>query len=223
MMRIEKNDPSYPAKLSLLTGKDSPQTLDAIGDISILNKPMTAIFCSIRCPGEIILKAYDLVRDLRDSGVIFISGFHSPIEKDCLEILLRGSQPLVICLAKSIEKMRIPSDWKPRIDNGRLLLLSPFLPRQKHITSERAQYRNLFVAALAEEIYIFHAAKGSKTMALFRQVLTWGKTVRTFHHPENEHLIAAGAQPIMQRSEEIENLCIHQAMAHGFRDWISIF
>lgn len=196
MMRIEKNDPPYPAKLSLLIGKNSPQTIDAIGDISILTKPLTALFCSVRCPGEIILKAYDLTRTLRDSGVIFISGFHSPIEKDCLEILLRGSQPLVICPAKSIEKIRIPVDWKPQIDKGRLLLLSPFLPRQKHITGERAQYRNLFTAALAEEIYIFHAAKGSKTMALCRQALDWGKTVYTFHHPENQHLIAAGAKPI---------------------------
>lgn len=92
--------------------------------------------------------------------------------------------------------MCIPAHWAPMIDNGRLLLLSPFVPRQKHITGERAQYRNLFVAALAKEIYIFHAAEGSKTMTLFRQVLAWGKPVRTFRHPVNTHLIAAGAQAI---------------------------
>jgi len=173
-----------------------PQTLHAIGDITILNKPMSALFCSVRCPAELILKTYDLIRDLRDSGVIFISGFHSPIEKDCLDILLRGSQPIVICPAKSIDKMRIPTNWAPLIDNGRLLLLSPFVPQQKHITGERAQYRNLFVATLAKEIYIFHAADGSKTMTLFQQVLAWGKPIRTFRHPVNAHLIDAGAQAI---------------------------
>ncbi|HLP44864.1 MAG TPA: hypothetical protein VK186_27985 [Candidatus Deferrimicrobium sp.] len=72
----------------------------------------------------------------------------------------------------------------------------PFIPRQKHITGERAQYRNLFVAALAKEIYIFHAAVGSKTMVLFHQVLAWEKPVRTFLHPVNGHLIDAGAQMI---------------------------
>ncbi|MGE5341382.1 MAG: DNA-binding protein [Candidatus Omnitrophota bacterium] len=196
MKRIDKNDPSYPANLSILTGKESLQTLHAIGDISILRNPLSALFCSVRCPAEIILKTYDLIRDLRDSGVIFIGGFHSPIEKDCLEILLRGCQPIVICPAKSIDKMRIPGNWAPLIDNGRLLILSPFVPRQKHITSERAQYRNLFVAALAKEIYIFHAANGSKTRDLFRQVLTWGKPVHTFNHPVNGNLIDAGAQAI---------------------------
>ncbi|MCX6584436.1 MAG: hypothetical protein NT166_30060 [Candidatus Aminicenantes bacterium] len=77
-----------------------------------------------------------------------------------------------------------------------LLLLSPFVPRQKHITGERAQYRNLFVAALAKEIYIFHAVAVSKTMTLFQQPLAWGKPVRAFLHPVNAHLITAGAQAI---------------------------
>ncbi|HLP62038.1 MAG TPA: hypothetical protein VK186_24560 [Candidatus Deferrimicrobium sp.] len=67
-----------------------------------------------------------------------------------------------------MDKMRIHGNWAPLIDNGRLLLLSSFVPRQKHITGERARYRNLFATALAKEIYIFHAAEGSKTMALFR-------------------------------------------------------
>jgi len=29
-------------------------------------------------------------RRMRDEGVTVISGFHSPIEKECLRILLRG-------------------------------------------------------------------------------------------------------------------------------------
>ncbi|HLP46649.1 MAG TPA: hypothetical protein VK469_11905, partial [Candidatus Kapabacteria bacterium] len=53
-----------------------------------------------------------------------------------------------------------------------------------------------FCRPLAKEIYIFHAAVGSKTMVLFHQVLAWGKPVRTFHHPVNGHLIDAGAQVI---------------------------
>ena len=92
-----------------------------------------------------------------------------------------------MCSPKNFFKIRIA---------GTILLLSPFVPRQKHITGERAQYRNLFVSALAKEIYIFHAAEDSKTMTLFQQVLAWGKPIRTFLHPVNAHLIAAGAQAI---------------------------
>jgi len=48
----------------------------------------------------------------RDDGVTVISGFHTPVEKECLRILLRGSQPVIICPARSIEGMRIPPTWK---------------------------------------------------------------------------------------------------------------
>ena len=30
-------------------------------------------------------------------GVPMIGGFHTPMEQECLEVLLRGQQPVVIC------------------------------------------------------------------------------------------------------------------------------
>lgn len=44
---------------------------------------------------------------LRDAGVTVIGEFHSPMEKECLNILLRGSQPIIVCPARSLENMRI--------------------------------------------------------------------------------------------------------------------
>ena len=39
------------------------------GNLSLLNQPLTALFCSNRCPGDLILKTYDLARaKLADSG-----------------------------------------------------------------------------------------------------------------------------------------------------------
>ena len=32
----------------------------------------------------------DLARALRDAGVVVVSGFHSPLERDCFEFLIRG-------------------------------------------------------------------------------------------------------------------------------------
>jgi hypothetical protein len=58
---------------------------------------MTALFCSARCPGSVILRAYDQAAQWRDTGHCVISGFHSPVEKECLRILLRGEPPFTIC------------------------------------------------------------------------------------------------------------------------------
>jgi hypothetical protein len=65
-----------------------------LGAIEILQEPALGLFCSIRCPGKAILAVYDLARALRDAGVPVISGFHTPMERECLDLLLRGEQPL---------------------------------------------------------------------------------------------------------------------------------
>ena len=44
------------------------------------------------------MRAY--LRSLRDDGVTVISGFHSPLEQECLRILLRSPHPVVWCLAR---------------------------------------------------------------------------------------------------------------------------
>jgi predicted Rossmann fold nucleotide-binding protein DprA/Smf involved in DNA uptake len=107
---LNATDARYPARLVKAFGS-MPQ-LSAFGNLNLLALPKTALFCSARCPGQAILAAYDQAARWRDAGRCIISGFHSPVEKECLRILLRGSQPVIICPARSLEKMRLPADWK---------------------------------------------------------------------------------------------------------------
>jgi predicted Rossmann fold nucleotide-binding protein DprA/Smf involved in DNA uptake len=160
MIRISANDPHYPAGLRHRLGNAAPQALTLVGNGDLLKRPKLALLCSSRCPGNVIIKTYDLVQRWRDEGRIIISGFHSPVEKECLGILLRGSQPIIICPARSLEGMRIPPEWRPQIDSGRLLLLSGFAPSVRRTTSETARRRNEFVAALADEIHLAYASPG---------------------------------------------------------------
>lgn len=55
-----------------------------------------------------------------------MSGFHSPLEQKCLEILLRGQQPIFLVLALGISPLRLPASDRKALDNGRLTLLSPY-------------------------------------------------------------------------------------------------
>ena len=61
------------------------------GNLSLLDEKLTALFCSNRCPGDLSLKTYDLARAMRDAGVPVIGGFQTPMEKECLRLLLQGS------------------------------------------------------------------------------------------------------------------------------------
>ena len=118
----------------------------------------------------LILKTYDLARTMRDAGVPVICGFQTPMEKECLRLLLRGSQPVVICPARGIDNMQVPRGWRGPLNEGKLLVLSPFSAIVRRATPESAAQRNELVADLARQVFITHAAPGNKTESSARKL-----------------------------------------------------
>lgn len=154
-------DARYPASLRERLGEAAPAQLTTLGNLDLLALPKTGLFCSARCPGHVILTTYDQAAKWREAGRCVISGFHSPVEKECLRILLRGSQPIIICLARALHQ-RIPAEWQPPLADGRLLILSGFREEEKRITTELAIRRNEFVASLADELWFAHITPGGQ-------------------------------------------------------------
>jgi len=183
-----------PTKIHLKAEVPLNANVIALGNQDILQSKKLALFCSRRCPGNLILKAYDLARSLREEGMTVISGFHTPVEKECLRILLRGDQPIIICPARSIEAMRIPAAWKKPLDQGRFLLLSPFEKKHRRMTAALAAQRNNFVAAMADAVLFIHAAQGSKTESLVQTLVLQGRTISTLDAFDNSELISQGAE-----------------------------
>lgn len=175
---ISPENAAYPAPVRRRLGDAAPN-LTVRGNLDLLALPKTAVFCSARCPGNAILAAYDEATKLRDSGRCVIGGFHSPIEKDCLRILLRGTQPIIICPARAIETMRVPADCRAAFDAGRILFLSPFVDAPKRVTREAALRRNILVAALADDAYIAHVAPGGQTDETLTVLSNWLVPTRT--------------------------------------------
>ena len=165
----------------------------AIGDPELLKADLTALFCSARCPGNVILKSYEFAVKLRDHGTAVIGGFQTPVEKECFNILLKGSQPIIVCPARNIQNMRIPDSWKKAIHDGRLLIASPFDERYKRATTISAELRNRFLVAAADKIFFLHAAPKSKTFTFAEELIRAGKNVFTFDMMENENLMSADA------------------------------
>ena len=168
------------------------------GNLNLLDEPLTALFCSNRCPGDLILKSYDLARAMRDAGVPVIGGFQTPMERECLRLLLRGSQPVVVCPARGIDNMRIPREWRPALDEGRQLVLSPFPATARRPTAELAAQRNDLVADLAQRVFIAHAAPGSKTEAFASKLAESGETLLTLDSPTNRNLMEMGVLVVSQ-------------------------
>ena len=192
-------DPSFPPQLAQYLGDEAPSRITFIGDPAIFNTKAVALICSVKCPGNIILQTYDLAQRLREAGVAVIGGFHSPMERECLRILLRGSQPVILCPPRGLQAMRIPSEHKAALEEGRLLYLSPFSDKLRRATVDTAQFRNRFVAAMAEHILAPYASPQSKTFELCRELKSWGKPLYMLSNDGNAALIDLGAQLIDDR------------------------
>ena len=202
-LHIAQHDALYPSALCSYLAARAPMTITARGNLDILlgrgtarRAPTLALFCSVQCSSAIILQTYELAYALRDAGVAVISGFQSPLEKECLNVLLGGTQPVIVCPARSIEHLRLPADWKAALSRDRLLLLSPFAELQRRATVGRARARNEFVAALADVLLITHATPGGKTEQFCHTMRTWGKPLLALQNDENVHLFTLGARPI---------------------------
>ncbi|RKU09610.1 hypothetical protein C6503_20880 [Candidatus Poribacteria bacterium] len=201
---ITQTDTNYPKRLKKYLKADTPETIWTRGNINLLpgqntglNGDLWALFCSSKCPGEIILKAHNLAQTFKEREIPTIGGYHSPIEKECLRVLLRGVQPVLLCPARSIENMRLKPAWKDALSQERLLILSTFGSQHRRSTATLANQRNAFVAALADKICIAHAAEGSKTLEFAQVIVAWGKPVFTFETPANDALFQLGAQPLL--------------------------
>lgn len=174
VLTLTPSQARWPRQLDERLETAAPSQLWAIGRPEILAEQKVGLFCSVRCPGDAILAAYDIARKLRDDGVTVVSGFHSPVEKECLRILLRGKQPIIMCLARAFGKIRIPIDWRAAVNSDRLLLLSPFEKRPRRPDTASARRRNELVAALVDEVLIIHVTPGGQIEEISKLVDRWG-------------------------------------------------
>jgi hypothetical protein len=69
--------------------------------------------------------------------------------------------------------MRLPSELKKPLADGRLLVLSPFASSGRRASKELAAQRNRFVAALADEIIFAYIAPSGYLDELSQLVAGW--------------------------------------------------
>ena len=128
------------------------------GDAPLFDAPLNALFCSKACPGEKILEAMDLAQRWRAEKRTVISGFHTPVEKECLRIFLRGPQRIIVCLARGLDPVQLPIEWQPKFERNEFLIVSPFDSSVRRPTKETCEIRNRLVLDLATDYTIIHAS-----------------------------------------------------------------
>jgi predicted Rossmann fold nucleotide-binding protein DprA/Smf involved in DNA uptake len=133
--------------------------MHTLGNTDLLQQHKVAFLCSRKCPATVVLKSFDWAIEQREKGICVISGFHSRIEKDVLHYLLKGTQPIILALARGMMK-KWPPEIKAALDGNRLLIITRYTDSVTHACEGTCYQRNRLMMELADEIVIAFASPG---------------------------------------------------------------
>ena len=123
--------------------------IEYLGNQELLKLRKTAFLASNIISSEMVLKCYDWATEMRQRGVCVISGFSSKLEQDVLHFLLKGTQPIILVLARRMYR-NIPEELQEALRQNRLLIISTSSAvRQSKVT---AMTRNRYVCETADKI-----------------------------------------------------------------------
>lgn len=142
-----------------------------------LDTPMTAFFASRQCPGVSIRAGLDwALKQVSDRQPV-ISGFHSPLERSVLGLLLEARSPAVVVLARTVELARLCPAWENALAGGNLVVIS-LAQDSRQLTEVRSHLRNDLAAMLAKSIVIAHASPSGSLLAQTRHWQKLGLALR---------------------------------------------
>ena len=152
-------------KISSVILPQWPEPIWVLGDSSVLRGSLTGFFCSRRFPARAVLPVLDWARTARERGEVVMSGFHSRLERDALEIILSGGVPAALALARGIPR-RFRPDVRRGLERGLLTLASPFPAETRRQTAETAAVRNRLILRLCARTVAGWASPGGSLSRL---------------------------------------------------------
>lgn len=120
-----------------------------LGNQELLKLQKTAFLASSNIASETVLQVYDWATDMRNRGECVVSGFNSKLEQDVLHFLLKGSQPVIIVLARRMYKV-ISKELHEALIQKRLLIVS--VSNAVCQSKNTAMMRNKWICEMANRI-----------------------------------------------------------------------
>ena len=123
--------------------------VEYLGNKELLKVQKTAFLASSTISSESVLRCYDWATEMRRRGECVISGFSSKLEKDVLHFLLKGTQPIIIVLARKMYKI-VPKELQAPMEQNRLLIISVSNASRQSTTTALA--RNRYICEVSDQI-----------------------------------------------------------------------
>ena len=123
-----------------------------LGNMELLERWKIGFIASRTVSTTSVLPALDwAVATSRRTDVAVVSGFHSRLERDVLQFLLRGRCGIIVVLARGMYR-KLPKLLEPAMTDNRLLVISLEKETVTRTSEHTAHKRNKHVAALSDEL-----------------------------------------------------------------------
>ncbi len=176
-----------PGTPRLIASKVRPEMRMTNGPF-ILPRPLLALLCSNRCPGNLVLLFYELARRLRDERIATIGGFQTPMELEALDFLIRGRQPVIWVPSWSRSEKGLKATQRQALSERGLVLLNVLDPPVRRPSRGSGERRNRWIVENSDAVLLVHANPGGLTEVTGQRAHQVGKPVWTLADPANAHL-----------------------------------
>ena len=154
--------------------------METLGNTSLLDRKKREAVETIKrdCPNLLdslslsVLPTLDWAAEVaKHKDIAIVSGFHSKMEREVLDFLLRGKCGIVCVLARSIYK-KIQDKFREAYNAGRVLFISPFETSATRASRHLCQQRNEYVASISDELVFSSLTPDSSLYILMKSNLS---------------------------------------------------
>lgn len=126
--------------------------MEIIGNNELLKQKKVGFLASRKISSLSILPTLDWATEVsKREDIAVVSGFHSKMERNVLEILLKGQRGIIIVLARGMYR-KLPNQYEEAMSQNRLLIISNEKESVTRISEATAHRRNKFVKSLSDEM-----------------------------------------------------------------------
>lgn len=126
--------------------------MNMLGNIELFDRRKVGFLAGSKINPLSVLPTLDWASEIAaHDDVSIVSGFHSQLERQALDLLLKGKCGVICVLARSLYA-KIPLEFQSAFTGGRVIFVSE--ERQVRPTKNSAYRRNQLVVSLSDELVI---------------------------------------------------------------------
>ena len=223
---VEKDNPQYPRKLVDRLEQDAPERVYCFGPLELLDQFTMGVISADSIPGIGMMAANQLLFTIREYSINYIGSWFSVMETEIFRLgLWRSNQNVTLFSSKGLAKESFESYLKARFyppmhefpereeyfrraNENELLILSIADPNVGKMIRKNLIERNFIACMMSDAVFIPFAEKGTKTLAMAKQLATTEVPLFTADCEENRQLYKLGIPGLTRQDvgQYLENL-----------------